>query len=238
MKRLYQVSQSVLAAAALAFFASCSEQPAGPAKSTAEAPVQGELIAPAAPTNAAPKAEAAAVPPPLPVPPAAPAAPAPAATLAKMGDTIAAQDAKDAEYAVVGFDKLSGFEYEMPDETNVSTNKPATVGEPTKAKIPSDIKALDKKKVALKGFMLPLKVEGGLITELLVMRDQSMCCFGTVPKINEWVSVKMIGKGVKPIMDQAVTIYGSLKVGEIYESGYLVGIYAMDGDRMAGPLDL
>ena len=100
------------------------------------------------------------------------------------------------------------------------------------------VKALDKKFVALKGFMLPLKVEGGLITELLIMRDQSMCCYGTVPKINEWVSVKMTGKGVKPIMDQAVTLYGKLHVGEIRENGYLVGIYQMDGEKVAGPLDL
>ena len=86
--------------------------------------------------------------------------------------------------------------------------------------------------------MLPLKVEGGLITELLIMRDQSMCCYGTVPKINEWVSVKMTGKGVKPIMDQAVTLYGKLHVGEIRENGYLVGIYQLDGEKMSGPLDL
>ena len=50
--------------------------------------------------------------------------------------------------------------------------------------------------------------------------------------------VKMTGKGVKPIMDQAVTLYGKLHVGEIRENGYLVGIYQMDGEKVAGPLDL
>ncbi len=59
-----------------------------------------------------------------------------------------------------------------------------------------------------------------------------------MPKINEWVSVRMTSKGVKPVMDQAVTLYGKLKVGEIRENGYLVGIYEMDGESMAGPLDL
>ena len=39
-------------------------------------------------------------------------------------------------------------------------------------------------------------------------------------------------------MDQAVTMFGRLKVGEIRENGYLVGIYEMDGDRMDGPTDL
>lgn len=144
---------------------------------------------------------------------------------------------KDGDFLIVGFDRLAAFNYDVPDETPVGTNKTVKV-EPPKEQIPPAVKAFDKQRVALKGFMLPLKVEGGLITELLIMRDQSMCCYGTVPKINEWVSVKMTGKGVKPIMDQAVTLYGKLHVGEIRENGYLVGIYQMDGERIAGPLDL
>ena len=65
--------------------------------------------------------------------------------------------------------------------------------------------------------MLPLKVEQGLVTEMLIMKDQSMCCYGTSPKITEWVSVKMAGKGVKPIMDQPVTLRGDEAV--LLESG-------------------
>ena len=145
---------------------------------------------------------------------------------------------KDGEFLIVGFDRLAAFNYDIPDETPAATNAPAAKAAPPKDQIPPAVKAFDKQRVALKGFMLPLKVEGGLITELLIMRDQSMCCYGTVPKINEWVSVKMTGKGVKPIMDQAVTLYGKLHVGEIRENGYLVGIYQMDGEKVAGPLDL
>lgn len=145
---------------------------------------------------------------------------------------------KDGEFLIVGFDRLASFNYDIPDEAPAATNAPAKATPPPKDQIPAAVKAFDKQRVALKGFMLPLKVEGGLITELLIMRDQSMCCYGTVPKINEWVSVKMTGKGVKPIMDQAVTLYGKLHVGEIRENGYLVGIYQMDGERVAGPLDL
>ena len=86
--------------------------------------------------------------------------------------------------------------------------------------------------------MLPLKVEGGLVTEFLIMRDQSMCCYGSVPKINEWISVKMTGKGIRPMMDQPVTLFGKLHVGEVRENGYLVGIYTLDGEKMAGPQDM
>ena len=163
-------------------------------------------------------------------------APAPAAAAtAPVAPAAGAESSKTEEFAAIGFEQLAGFNYEMPDETSVNTNAPA---KPGKEQIPKDIKALNNHKVALKGFMLPLKVEGGLITELLILRDQSMCCYGSVPRINEWVSVKMVGKGVRPIMDQAITLYGALKVGEMYENGYLVGIYQLDGEKMAGPVDL
>jgi len=140
-----------------------------------------------------------------------------------------------ADPMAVTFDKLASFSYAIP-EGPVDTNTVAQAEAPQQ--IPAGIRALNERFISLKGFMLPLKVEKGLVTELLIMRDQSMCCYGTVPKINEWVSVKMVGEGVKPVMDQAVTLFGKLKVGEMYENGYLVGIYALDGERMAGPLDL
>lgn len=141
-----------------------------------------------------------------------------------------------ADFISISFDKLASFDFEMPEEP-FPTNQTAAA-HPPKDQIPAEIKAFNQKRIALQGFMLPLKVESGLVTEMLIMRNQSMCCFGTVPKINEWVSVKMAAKGVKPIMDEVVTLFGTLHVGEMRENGYLVGIYQMDGVKMAGPLDL
>ncbi len=137
-------------------------------------------------------------------------------------------------YEGVTFDKLASFPYEVP--LDPVTNRVELVK--LNAQIPERIKSLDKKPVAIRGFMLPLKVENGLVTELLIMRDQSMCCFGTVPKINEWINIRMAGEGVQPIMDQPVTLMGQLQVGEVLENDYLAGIYEMEGDKMIGPLDL
>jgi len=134
------------------------------------------------------------------------------------------------EYQALGFDKLAGFNYAVPEYAG--TNKPAA---PDTNQIPATVKAFDGKLVALKGFMLPLKVEQGKVTEMLLMRDQSMCCFGSVPKINEFVTVKMVGGGTKAVMDQAITLYGRLRVGEFMENGYLLGIYQLDGEKAAGP---
>ena len=137
-------------------------------------------------------------------------------------------------YEGVSFDKLASFAYEVPLDPVTNKVELAKLN----AQIPARIKSLDKKLVAIRGFMLPLKVENGLVTELLIMRDQSMCCFGTVPKINEWITTRMAGEGVQPIMDQPITLMGQLRVGEVLENDYLVGIYEMEGDKMIGPLDL
>jgi hypothetical protein len=60
-----------------------------------------------------------------------------------------------------------------------------------------------------------------------------MCCYGVMPRINEWVVVKMNGRGVPPLMDVPITFEGTLKVGAMYENGYLTGIYLLAGDKMA-----
>lgn len=135
---------------------------------------------------------------------------------------------KVGDYTMVSFDKLAGYTFEVPEglqPTNSVETKAA-------GQIPADVKAFDQKKVSLKGFMLPLKVDDGVVTEMLIMKDQSMCCYGSVPRINDWVSVKMKNGGVKSVMDQPVTLFGKLHVGEMLENGYLVGIYELDGEKM------
>ena len=213
--------------------------------------LQGELIqSPPMPpplppvTNAPtpPPIEAAAVSIPSTQPATPPAVPAVAQTLvlvpaprsAKPSEIVQSADG----FQTVGFDKLAAFSFEVNDEILQATVTNATqVAEKTTQQIPKTVMEFDQKRVSLKGFMLPLKVEGGKVTEMLIMRDQSMCCYGAVPKINEWVSVRMVGAGVKPIMDQAITMYGKLHVGEMRENGYLVGIYRMEGERIDGPAE-
>jgi hypothetical protein len=146
--------------------------------------------------------------------------------LAAVGALVlrAAEPTKTAEtYQVVGFDRLAGFNYTAPES---ETAKPAD-------QIPAAIKALDQKKVAVTGFMLPTKMDKGLVTELLLVKDAMMCCYGQMPKVNEWIVVKMQGGGVKPLMDLPLTFEGRLKVGEMFENGYLTGVYLLEGERMA-----
>jgi len=127
------------------------------------------------------------------------------------------------EAQAVGFDQLASFEFTAPESEAAA---PAA-----EKQIPDRIRELDAKRVAVTGFMLPVKMDGGLVTEFLLVKDPMMCCYGVMPKVNEWVVVKMVGKGVPPLMDVPITFEGQLKVGQIYEGGYLTGLYLLKGDK-------
>ena len=138
-------------------------------------------------------------------------------------------------YQSVGFDTLSAFPFVVTADMADGSNNLAAASAATRAKIPSAVLALDSRRVAIRGFLLPLKMNEGLAFEFLLMRNQNMCCFGSVPKINEWISVETRDAGVKPLMDQPITVLGKLRVGDLRENGYLVGIYNLEAERVYEP---
>jgi hypothetical protein len=205
--------------ASMTYFLSASPAPARPKVVTG---VQGDLInAPLTPATGAVADQKTA----------APASNAPATT----GD-----------FLNVTFDSLSSFHYEIP---NLDPNAPKppelkTVGgdknPPTvKDQIPAPIRAFNGKKVAVQGFMVPMKIEKGATKTFLLVKDQSLCCYGRMPRMNEWISVKMSGeKSAKFISDQPVTVFGKLDVGEEIEKGEVLSVYRLEAEDVAGPLDL
>jgi hypothetical protein len=138
------------------------------------------------------------------------------------------------DYLTIGFDKLSDFVLTL---TNQIVDPVAyTSVLKIAGTIPDSVQSLGEKKVALKGFMLPVKLEEGRVTEFILLKSRTMCCFGVPPKMNEWVSVRMAGKGEKVTMDQPVIISGTFHVGEIRRDGLLAGIYRLDGEKMDVPV--
>jgi len=140
------------------------------------------------------------------------------------------QAAESSSYEKVGFDRLASYTFTPPEGDPAKPDQPPPSGA---SQIPDKIKALDQQKVAVTGFMLPVKMDGGLVKEFLLVKDPMMCCYGVMPKLNEWIVVKMVGPGVKPLMDIPITFEGKLRVGEMYENGYLTGLYLLEGDRLA-----
>jgi len=132
-------------------------------------------------------------------------------------------------YLKLGFEHLASFNFVPPpfDPLAAPNAKPPTGEE----QIPEVVKSWNNKKVIVTGYMVPVKMDKGLVTEFLLMRNTMACCFGGVPNMNEWVIVKM-KKGVQPLMDIPVSFYGVLKVGAMFENGYMTGLFELEGEKM------
>jgi hypothetical protein len=98
--------------------------------------------------------------------------------------------------------------------------------------IPTEIRELDGKKVAVTGYMLAVSLQNGLTDEFLLLRNQSVCCFGMVPRVNELILVKTAPPGVRPMSDVPVSVAGTLQLKQIGEAGSLTGIYEMTAERV------
>jgi hypothetical protein len=132
-------------------------------------------------------------------------------------------------YMKLGFDRLAAYKFIPPTFDPAADPKASP---PTgEEQIPAEVKDWGGKKAIITGFMLPVKMDKGLVTEFLLVKDPMMCCYGQVPNMNEWVVVHM-KQGVRPLMDIPISFYGQLKVGAMFENGYLTGIYLLEGEKM------
>jgi hypothetical protein len=152
-----------------------------------------------------------------------------AGTPANATTAPAAAIAMDKGYMKLGFEQLASYNFTPPafDPAANPAAKPPTGEE----QIPAGVKEWNGKKAVITGVMVPVKMEKGLVTEFLLMRNTMACCYGSVPNMNEWVIVKM-KKGVAPMMDVPVAFYGELKVGAMFENGYMTGLYELEGEKM------
>lgn len=137
---------------------------------------------------------------------------------------LLAQEAKN-----VSFETLAAFTFTPPPVKAGTADKDLPRG---LEQIPEAVRVLDSQRVDVTGFMLPVRVKDGLVSEFLLLRNQSACCYGQMPALTEWVVVKMSGKGTVATMDVPVAVRGTLRVGARYESGFITGIYALDAESV------
>ncbi len=132
-------------------------------------------------------------------------------------------------YLQLGFDRLSNFVFNPAgfDPAKPNEAPPSSFGQ-----VPDRVKQWDGHKAVITGFMLPVKTDKGLVTEFLLLKNQMMCCYGTVPNMNEWVIVRA-PQGVPATQDIPLAIYGRLHVKEVYDNGYLAGIYLLEEEKIA-----
>jgi hypothetical protein len=124
------------------------------------------------------------------------------------------------EALVLGFEVLASFPSDLPEAATPAVQ------------IPADIQRLSGRRAVITGFMVPLQLEEGRARRFVLVRNQSSCCYGVAPALNEYVLVTMAGAGPRPVMDTPVRVTGVIQVGATYEEGMLVGVYQFAGESV------
>lgn len=134
----------------------------------------------------------------------------------------------EAGFIRLGYDKLSSFKFDVYEVYSETNSGRALVK--SDDVIPPQVKAYDGKRVAVTGYILPLRTRRGLVTEFLLLRDQGTCCFGARAQINHFIRVRYPA-GLKHGEPVPWKVSGTIRVGEIHVQGYLTGIYRMDAEQ-------
>jgi hypothetical protein len=145
-----------------------------------------------------------------------------AAGLVTFAPAVARAQAGEAPkgFQYVGFNILSGYDWEMPDPLDPGAKPPENV-------IPPSVKALHGKPVYLKGFMLPLDLDAQGVTKFMLNAALDMCYFGAPVRLNDWVMVTMTGTKKAKFTHLPTAVWGVLEVGEEVRNGRTVSIYRL-----------
>jgi hypothetical protein len=136
-------------------------------------------------------------------------------------------------YRPLALDFLSSFRYEHPDPAYLeSVEDPALLK--LKDQFPPQIKALHGQKVAVQGYIIPIGVDDEWrLKSFLLVKDQTVCCYGRVPAENEKIYVRLgTPQRTEFFIDVPVTVFGTLEVGEEIKYGTLASLYRIQADRL------
>lgn len=125
--------------------------------------------------------------------------------------TVQALQIKDG-VTMVDFEFLGGFDYENGGV------------------VPEKVKELDGKRIEIQGFMLPIDFEDSVVTSFMLLNNQMGCCFGVLPRVNDFVYAELPeGKTTKFMIDTPLTVTGTL---EITDRNLVGGIYSLTTEKV------
>jgi hypothetical protein len=126
----------------------------------------------------------------------------------------------------LAFDDVAWAEYEPLDLRDIDADAFAT------ADFPAPIRALDGARVAFDGYMVPVDFEERRVTSFILSRYLPGCCFGVMPRMDEWIEVEVLDEdGVEYFPYQIVRVTGAFEVGELLDDyGYVRSIYRIRAD--------
>ena len=151
--------------------------------------------------------------------------------IADLGILLAQISKVSAEELTISLNDLSAFDYqpEVPDSSGrvVRAKKDYLSGF-----IPQEILKLDKKSITVTGYMMPIKSEGQVVQEFLLVSSTMACCYGVMPSYNEFIYVKMAGPGAIAVDNIPITLNGKLSIEETWENGFFSHLYSIRGQKV------
>ncbi len=118
----------------------------------------------------------------------------------------------------ISFQSLSLLDADVDGLLDLIFNPVGEDGQETETdfEFPESAQVLDGKRVAIVGYMIPLDwVQGeDRITSFMLVRDFAQCCFGGMPRPDEWIDViTPIGESAGFYAYRPIRVIGKLRVG-------------------------
>ncbi|MBP95293.1 hypothetical protein CMK18_05030 [Candidatus Poribacteria bacterium] len=132
------------------------------------------------------------------------------------------------EWQSISFDILADYDFGTLDWSGGSQSN-QFIANQIEQIIPESIKALDNQQVSVTGFVLPVETDGERIDSFLLLRDLQMCCYGTLPELNEWIYVQVPNhlEAKNLISDTPIKVRGTLQVEPRFKDDFLLSIYSL-----------
>lgn len=136
-----------------------------------------------------------------------------------------------AEEMTIQLADLSAFEYqpEVPESSDrvVKADKDYLT-----SFLPESILNLDRKSISITGYMMPIKSDGQVVQEFLLVPNTMACCYGVMPSYNEFIYVQMSGPGALAVDNVPITLYGKFSIEETWENGFFSHLYHIRGQKV------
>ncbi len=131
----------------------------------------------------------------------------------------------------ISWEDLGGFAYEFDTPGMLADASPEALAERHERLIPAEVRALDRRPVAIRGFVLPISIVNGRVSEfILTAKNEMGCCFGDGLSMNQWIHVAVPeGRSTELKPFGIATVLGVLEVGEEVKRGTVLSLYRMNG---------
>ncbi len=138
----------------------------------------------------------------------------------------------DGKAQSVSFNELAGFKLKFK-YTLSETGERIIVPGSLNPQIPGNVKDLSGKKVAVRGYLLPIEYEAGKSTRFILMKFTPECLYCSSPTVCDWVdATSKEGVAVPRTSQVPVEVVGTLEVGEKLEDGLITSVYQMKVDTV------